>query len=482
VVTGYTYDTDKLLMDRIYTPGLQDLNYEFDNVGNVLEIGDDVLDSMKTYGYDDLDRLISAEMSVNSVPTYLRDFTYDQYGCIQQVDDNGSIISSYEYGITPFHAPLSYNGNTLNYDANGNLIGDEDFTYIYNDANEITEVRYTWNDTLVERYWYDYSGERIKKENSAGEFTFYINQYYEMENGTATSYFFRDDERVAKETSGSVEWYLSDHLGSTSLLVDASGSMVERSEYFPYGAIESGGSEKYGFTGQENDADTGLMYYGARYYSPGYRVFTQPDTLLPDPYDPQALNRYAYTLNNPVRYTDPSGHYIESGIDLAFIAMDLNDIRSGNADTWTYVGLGVDLVCLALPGATGGRLAVSALEEGVNHADNVGDLFNLMDTTLDAERKLDNVIDAGKNADTINDVGKADNLIKNIVGDLPANPDELVKNGWDEITPEGMVKNTQSREFLDQNTGIKVRYDKGTSVVSHICCKFPTSLSVLILP
>jgi hypothetical protein len=116
-----------------------------------------------------------------------------------------------------------------------------------------------------------------------------------------------------------------------------------------------------------------------------------------------------------------------------------------------------------LPGATGGRLAVSALEEGVTHADNVGDLFNLMDTTLDAERKLDNVIDAGKNADTINDVGKADNLIKNIVGDLPANPDELVKNGWDEITPEGMVKNTQSREFLDQNTGIKVRYDKGTS-------------------
>jgi hypothetical protein len=50
------------------------------------------------------------------------------------------------------------------------------------------------------------------------------------------------------------------------------------------------------------------MYYGARYYSPEYRIFIQPDTLLPDPYNPQALNRYAYVLNNPVKYTDPSGH------------------------------------------------------------------------------------------------------------------------------------------------------------------------------
>jgi YD repeat-containing protein len=100
VVTTYTYDTEKLLLDRIYTPGLQDLNYEFDNVGNILEIEDDVLDSVKTYGYDDLDRLTSANMLISSVPVYQRDFTYDQYGCIKQMDDNGSIISSYGYNLT----------------------------------------------------------------------------------------------------------------------------------------------------------------------------------------------------------------------------------------------------------------------------------------------------------------------------------------------------------------------------------------------
>jgi uncharacterized protein RhaS with RHS repeats len=145
---------------------LQDLNYEFDNVGNILEIEDDVLDSVKTYGYDDLDRLVSADMSVNSVPAYQRDFAYDRYGCIQQVDKNNVTISSYGYSITPFHAPVSYNNDSLTYDANGNLIEDENFIYIYNDANQLSEVRYYGNDSLVEKYWYDANGQRMKKQNA----------------------------------------------------------------------------------------------------------------------------------------------------------------------------------------------------------------------------------------------------------------------------------------------------------------------------
>ncbi|WP_169729095.1 toxin TcdB middle/N-terminal domain-containing protein [Methanolobus tindarius] len=308
VNTTYTYDRQKLLLDRIHTESLQDLNYEFDNVGNILEIEDDVMDSVKTYGYDDLDRLTSADMSVNSVPTYQRDFTYDLYGCIRQVDENSVTISSYEYNLTPFHAPVTHNGNDLVYDANGNLVEDEDFTYVYNDANQLSEVRYSGNNSLVEKYWYDANGQRVKKQNSAGELTYYVNKFYEIENGTATSYFFRDAERIAKQTDEGMEWYLSDHLGSTSLMVDEDGLEVERTEYYPYGEVQSGGLEKYGFTGKENDADTGLTYYGARYYSPEYRIFVQPDMMLPEIYNPQALNRYSYCLTNPVKYNDPSGN------------------------------------------------------------------------------------------------------------------------------------------------------------------------------
>ncbi len=143
--------------------------------------------------------------------------------------------------------------------------------------------------------------------------------------GTALSnstilYFFRDDERIAKQTGGGMEWYLSDHLGSTTLLINESGTEVERTGYFPYGQVQSGCLEKYGFTGQENDADTGLMYYGVRYYSPDYRVFVQPDTMLPDVYNSQALNRYAYCLNNPVKYNNPSGHFAVALPPLAVLA------------------------------------------------------------------------------------------------------------------------------------------------------------------
>ncbi|AEK19818.1 hypothetical protein GYY_04735 [Methanococcus maripaludis X1] len=183
-------------------------------------------------------------------------------------------------------------------------------------------------------------------------------------------------------------------MGSTNLLVNESGSEVERTEYFPYGQVQFGGSEKYGFTGQENDANTGLMYYGARYYSPEYRIFIQPDTMLPDPYNPQALNRYAYTLNNPVKYTDPSGHYIESALDIAFIAYDVNQIMSGDANAWDYLSLTADVACLALPVATGGGLGVRAIEQGVKQADNVEDLFKWLDTALDVN-KADDVVDAG---------------------------------------------------------------------------------------
>ena len=103
--------------------------------------------------------------------------------------------------------------------------------------------------------------------------------------------------------------YLVDHLGSTNVMIDSTGTLVERSLYYPFGSYRSGiADEKYGFTGKEFDSDTGLYYYGARYYNPEIFVFTQADSVLPDVYDPQALNRYSYCLNNPLKYEDPDGH------------------------------------------------------------------------------------------------------------------------------------------------------------------------------
>ncbi len=68
------------------------------------------------------------------------------------------------------------------------------------------------------------------------------------------------------------------------------------------------------FTGQREDATIGLYFYNARYYDGALGRFIQPDTIVPQPGNPQSLNRYSYVLNNPLRYTDPTGMFSEDQI------------------------------------------------------------------------------------------------------------------------------------------------------------------------
>ena len=73
-------------------------------------------------------------------------------------------------------------------------------------------------------------------------------------------------------------------------------------------------STPYRFTGQREEEALGLYYYGARWYDPDLKRFIQPDTIVPQPGNPQSLNRYSYCLNNPVKYTDPTGHTVFSDV------------------------------------------------------------------------------------------------------------------------------------------------------------------------
>ncbi len=81
---------------------------------------------------------------------------------------------------------------------------------------------------------------------------------------------------------------------------------------YPWGTVRPGPNNAlptgYTYTGQL-DSGAGLMYYRARHYDPSLGRFVQPDTIVPEPGNPQALNRYSYVLNNPLRYTDPTGHF-----------------------------------------------------------------------------------------------------------------------------------------------------------------------------
>jgi RHS repeat-associated protein len=97
-------------------------------------------------------------------------------------------------------------------------------------------------------------------------------------------------------------------------VADGSGGKVEEIYYYPYGETRTDSAPaitKHKYTGQEWDGETGLYYYRARYYHPVIGRFISADTVVPDPTNPQGLNRYSNVLNNPLRYIDPTGHYYE---------------------------------------------------------------------------------------------------------------------------------------------------------------------------
>lgn len=163
-----------------------------------------------------------------------------------------------------------------------------------------------------------------------------------------------------KESSANVTYVHQDHLSGTSLMSDGNGNQVGTTMlYAPFGSTMSGSvPTDRKFTGQRLD-DTGLYYYGARYYdatigrfispdpfvqwSTGFDVVFSPLTVntiseglgellgpqrdypavsLEVPVNPQALNRYSYVLNNPLKYTDPFGWWTFGlGINLQFTFM-----------------------------------------------------------------------------------------------------------------------------------------------------------------
>ncbi len=185
-------------------------------------------------------------------------------------------------------------------------------------SGTITAGKYS----LETRFVYDGDGGRVKKISDGVE-TIYIGKIYEIVKAggvqeQTTKHIFAGSTRVCSSTANSNNtaskaYYHPDHLGSASVVTDATGQVVQVVEYTPFGETSrntrTGAVDvKHKYTGQEIDNETGLYYYNARYYDPALCRFVQADTVVSSPYDPQDLNRYAYARNNPLRYTDPTGH------------------------------------------------------------------------------------------------------------------------------------------------------------------------------
>ncbi|HQI84911.1 MAG TPA: RHS repeat-associated core domain-containing protein [Anaerolineae bacterium] len=127
--------------------------------------------------------------------------------------------------------------------------------------------------------------------------------------------------------------FADESLGSASLSTNASGGKVSDMRYYPYGETRSGTiATDRRYTGQRQEIGLGLYDYNARYYDPALSRFIQADTIVPSPANPQSLNRYAYVLNNPLRYTDPSGYFSEEQLNWLGYFKD-----STSEDIWAFL-------------------------------------------------------------------------------------------------------------------------------------------------
>ncbi len=178
--------------------------------------------------------------------------------------------------------------------------------------------KYEW--AVSASFVYDGDGNRVEGTIGTTTTTF-IGNYLEWTGNTITMnvrsrYYHAGSTRVAMRTgSSTLNYLLGDHLGSQAITTDSNGNRTGEIRYNPWGTgrYSSGTTPTtYHFTGQRLESALGLYYYGARWYDPYLNRWIQPDSIIPDPNNSQSYDRYAYALNNPVRYTDPTGHITQA--------------------------------------------------------------------------------------------------------------------------------------------------------------------------
>jgi RHS repeat-associated protein len=363
---------DRLQVQQIQAGNLLTLTYSYclngncgQNNGNVQQQTIAIPGSLSAYqyfSYDDVNRLTvasefsspqSAPQCATSGPQWCETYNYGQWGnrtIVAPRTTSASALEPAAFDTSTNHMTTGGMGGTFQYgDNRGNLtedaiattVGALPATYAYDAENRLiaycpqggTCTTATAGATV---YTYEGGGNRIAKSSSSGTVIYVHDAAGELMaeyGGTA---------------SLGLQYLTGDALGSTRLITDASGNVLERRDYYPFGeqilATTSNGracavpancpalagySQDVGvtpqFTGKERDTETGLDFFGARYFSGAQGRFTSPDPMTYPREshfgeqgflaEPQRWNKYSYALNNPLRNIDPDGYETQATLD-----------------------------------------------------------------------------------------------------------------------------------------------------------------------
>ncbi len=373
---------------------LQDLNYTYDATGNIAQIDDaaqqtiffngSVVSPSQKFEYDALYRLVKAtgreHVSVNADG----EPEAEGYNAAQISPQDGSAMRNYsrewEYDsvgnilsmIHKFNGSQWTRRNAYATDSNrltSSTVGSASANFSYNAHGSMTSMPHLsamdWDfaeklchvtrGTTEAYYSYDGNGIRTRKvveKNGAVETRLYLGGFEiwrKTVNGVLdtereTLHVMDDQRRIALVETLTVEngnaianpvpvhrYQLDNHLGSASLELDESASIISYEEYYPYGdtSYRAGrnasevSQKRYRYTGKEKDEESGLYYHGARYYACWLGRWTAADPIgIGD-----GLNVYMYVRGNPVKLQDPSGGASTSFVDEGTVLPPFDDVE-----------------------------------------------------------------------------------------------------------------------------------------------------------
>ncbi|PWG82118.1 DUF6443 domain-containing protein [Pararcticibacter amylolyticus] len=299
-------------------------------------------ENMYSLHYDDAERLTGAQQYVasgsgwvNTANPYTENgINYDKNGNIltMQRSAAGSIVDNLTYGYegnrlstlnesvaSPGAADILVQGGcaqgTYQYNANGNMVYDsrKSLTYGYNFLNLTDMVKQ--GQTVKATYKWAADGAKLSVRDGAGTNGFdYAGSvvYAKNSSGTNVDAIHFDHGVIRKQGDGyMVNYFLNDHLGSTRVVVDGNGAVLEKNDYYPFGVRHRRNDylvsdNRYKYNGKEEQivGDVGFLDYGARMYDAGIARWHVMDPLAEKAYD---WSPYRYGYNDPIRFIDPNG-------------------------------------------------------------------------------------------------------------------------------------------------------------------------------
>ena len=333
----YSYDQIGNLVALTY-PGGRIVRYTYDKTGRVLTVTD-WNDNVTSYSYDRNGRLTKTTRPDGSVETRTydaagkllsqvdqvgetvinaRDYIYDESGnIINATMSNGteySNLTSAEMEYDSANRLIKYNGETVKYDADGNMT--------YGPLNgTMAEFTYDCRNRLVSAggvtYAYDAENQRISKTANDIKTSFVIDtsgalsRILTQETAGVTTYYVYGTGLISQGQDGKELYYHFNNIGSTEAVTDSDGKIVETYQYGPYGELTSENkcgilflyNGEYGVATDEN----GLYYMRARYYNSEIKRFINQDVVIGSIAESPTMNRYAYVQGNPISLSDPFG-------------------------------------------------------------------------------------------------------------------------------------------------------------------------------